>query len=69
MTDKEIIDLLIKQNEKLMNIIDSFAKKSIIVNSTVNSYNSPTATADASKTDIKNNTGGVQNGNDNTRNI
>lgn len=49
MTDKEIIRMLIKQNDKLMMIIDDFAKKSIIVNSTVNSYNNPNAKADVNQ--------------------
>lgn len=57
MTDKEIIELLVAQNNKLMTIIEKFAEKDIIVNSTVNSYNNASAEAqqDNSKRTEKNN--------------
>ena len=63
MTDKEIIRMLIKQNEKLMTIIDDFAKKSIIINSTVNSYNNPSANVDARDTEIDHNDAPINVGN------
>lgn len=47
MTDKEIIEMLLAQNNRLMQVIEAFASKDIIVNSTVNSYNGSNASATA----------------------
>lgn len=45
MENEKVIEMLMKQNERLMQIIEAFASKEIIVNSTVNSYNGSSSSA------------------------
>lgn len=49
MADKEIIELLAKQNERLMQIIEQFAGKEQNVHVVVNSYNGSNAEATSGK--------------------
>lgn len=53
MSDKEIIEMLMKQNERLMQIIENYSKQEtkVINDIKVNSYNGSQATAENGHTD------------------
>lgn len=45
MTDKEIIELLVAQNNRLMEVIEKFATQEVRITNVVNSYNTTSAEA------------------------
>lgn len=67
MSEQDIITLLANQNEKLMQIIEKFAEKEMHIefNSHITNDNNPQANID--QPEIKDNSGDVQNGRNNTK--